>query len=158
MDATSPNAAPLDNGEAAPTVERADLLTGIFGSWPSFHDAEVVRLSLDRRGADGPILEAQIHVFRMTSKVDSRDFYVLQNHTLATLRFTKVTIRAFEDFNHQNVLFALDIARRDPGAIEGLGFEVRMQSSYGLQAWFSCERVIVDAAVPWEPAPSDGSS
>lgn len=40
-------------------VHNAEALTQIFGHWPSFHDAEVVAMSLDRVGDDGPSLEAR---------------------------------------------------------------------------------------------------
>jgi hypothetical protein len=53
-----------------PLVENAAALTKIFGKWPTFHDAEVLRIVLDRAGDDGPTIEAQIHVFAMTSRVD----------------------------------------------------------------------------------------
>jgi len=37
-------------------VKNADVLINIFGYWPSFHDAEVLTMRLDRAGADGPSL------------------------------------------------------------------------------------------------------
>jgi hypothetical protein len=37
-----------------PLVENAAALTKIFGKWPTFHDAEVLRIVLDRAGDDGP--------------------------------------------------------------------------------------------------------
>ncbi len=39
----------------------ADRLASRFGGWPSFHDAEVVRLMLDRNGANGPTAEMLVH-------------------------------------------------------------------------------------------------
>lgn len=38
-----------------PVIAGAELLTSLFGAWPSFHDAEVLRLALDR-GADPSLL------------------------------------------------------------------------------------------------------
>jgi hypothetical protein len=35
-------------------VENAEILTGIFGRWPSFHDAEVLSLYLDRQARMAP--------------------------------------------------------------------------------------------------------
>jgi hypothetical protein len=53
-------------------IERAAELEEVFGQWPSFHDAEVLALRLDR-GDDstdpqsmGPRLEADIYVFELT--------------------------------------------------------------------------------------------
>lgn len=53
-------------------VENAAALEAIFGRWPSFHDAEVLRVALDRSGDDGPTLELVVHVFVMTGEVDAR--------------------------------------------------------------------------------------
>lgn len=61
-----------------PTIENQELVTEIFGEWPSFHDAEVVSLRLDRQGEgggeDGPTLDAAIHVWRTTEEVDPRGY------------------------------------------------------------------------------------
>jgi len=51
-----------------------EALTNIFGYWPSFHDAEVTQVRLDRGEGVGPAgettnptLEADIHVFEMSA-------------------------------------------------------------------------------------------
>ncbi len=45
-------------------IAGAERVLDIFGAWPSFHDAEVLSLRLDRSGlSGGPELEAEIHVF-----------------------------------------------------------------------------------------------
>ncbi len=126
-----------------PTIEDSDKVTRIFGEWPSFHDAEVVRLVLDRSGPEGPTLEAQIHVFAATSEVDATGHYVLKNHTLVTLRFTEVALENLQWFNKQNVLFELAIVDIDPDAHEGRRLRVEFPSSYGLAAVFECKRAIV---------------
>ena len=63
------------------TFENSSALESIFGRWPSFHDAEMLRVVLDRSGDEGPTLEAVIRVFEMTSDVDPKGYYVLKNHT-----------------------------------------------------------------------------
>jgi hypothetical protein len=43
-------------------IDNHELLTRIFGKWPSFHDAEVLSLRLERSGNshdDGPVLEGR---------------------------------------------------------------------------------------------------
>jgi hypothetical protein len=49
-------------------IENSHLLTDIFGRWPSFHDAELLRMTLGRGEAQSfsPYLQATIHVFEMT--------------------------------------------------------------------------------------------
>ena len=97
----------MESGDPADFVENAKALTEIFGGWPSFHDAEVVQVRLDRSGPGGPAVEARIHVFERTDQVTPTGYYVLVNHTLVTLRFTDVSGCRMEGFNHQNVLSEL---------------------------------------------------
>jgi hypothetical protein len=49
-------------------IEGAERLTQIFGRWPSFHDAEVLRVRLDHEAELGAALEADIQ--RMFDIVD----------------------------------------------------------------------------------------
>jgi hypothetical protein len=137
-------------------VENAALLESIFGRWPSFHDAEVLRVVLDRSGDDGPTLEATIHVFEMTSDVDAKGFYVLKNHTEVTLRFTSVGLKRLQWFNHQNVLSSFEISEIDSTQHDGRRLHVEMPSSYGLEADFACKRAIVASVRPFEPSNESG--
>jgi hypothetical protein len=123
--------------------ENATQLESIFGRWPSFHDAEVLRLSLDRSGEDGPTLDVVIHVFEMTSEVDAKGFYILKKHTEVTFRFTHIVLLQMQWFNDQNVLSSLEVAELDATANEGRRFRVAMRSSWGLEAEFECQRAIV---------------
>jgi len=55
-------------------ITGADQVTSIFGHWPSFHDAEVIRLELVRGDpfVCGPVLLADIHVsFRRDRPVET---------------------------------------------------------------------------------------
>lgn len=133
-------------------IENAGSLELVFGGWPSFHDAEVLRVVLDRSGEDGPTLEAAIHVFEMTSEIDSRGYYVLRHHTEVVLRFTGVVLSRLQWFNHQNVLSSLEISELDPRDREGRAFRVEMPSSYGLEAEFDCKRAVVASVRPYGPA------
>lgn len=132
-------------------IENAGSLESVFGQWPSFHDAEVLRVVLDRSGEDGP-LEAIIHVFEMTSEVDSKGFYVLTKHTEVVFRFAGVVLSRLQWFNHQNVLESLEIGELDATKHEGMYLHVEMSSSYGLEAEFDCKRAIVASVRPYRPA------
>ena len=132
-----------------PTIEHAEKLTHIFGEWPSFHDAEVVCLILDRSGPEAPTLEAQIHVFAVTSDLDATGHYVLANHTLITLRFTEVALLGLDGFNRQNVLFELLITDLAPSTHDGRRLLVKMDASYGIGAAFECVRAVVTDVRPY---------
>lgn len=129
-----------------PNIKNCEQLTLIFGCWPSFHDAEVIWFRLDRRATtlgDGPTVETLIHVFEMTNEVDKNGYYVLQNHVLVNLRFSRVMQPILSDFNHQNVLHGLGIEDIRQRQLESLNFIVSFGSSFGLEASFQCEAVEV---------------
>jgi len=64
-------------------IDNARALTDVFGRWPSFHDAEIHRIRLDRGIAGPPSLEADVNVFEITSDVTPSGYYALKNHTLS---------------------------------------------------------------------------
>jgi hypothetical protein len=109
------------------------------GGWPSFHDSEVVRFTLDRGGEYGPSLDAEIHVFDMTSEVDAKGYFVLRKRSVVTFRFEGVSNSRFDGFNQQNVLRGLWVERIDPAANEGMELRVAMPSIYGVDTSFDCK-------------------
>lgn len=127
-------------------IRNRELLTNIFGQWPSFHDAEVLRVELDR---DCCTLVAQIYVFRMTNTVDLDGYYVLENKTTVAMKFTGVVDLEMRWFNHQNVLWALEIIDIRSQQLERINFEVSFPSSYGLEAQFKCESIEVVSVQPY---------
>lgn len=129
--------------------EDSATLEAVFGGWPSFHDAEVLRIHLDRFGPGGPTLDVVIHVFEMTNEVDAKGFYVLKNHTEVTLRFVGISGLKLEGFNHQNVLWDLEVLQIAAPASDGQRLQVSMPSSYGMDAEFECDRAIVADVRPF---------
>ncbi|SRR6266478_1917961 len=128
-----------------------EKLFAIFGYWPSFHDAEVIWLKLDRRKNDqglGPTLETQVHAFEMTKEVDEKGFYVLRHHVLVHFRFQDVVDLSLEGFNHQNTLFGLEIFDLTERQLEHIFFQVRFNSSYGMGASFQCHSIEVVEVSP----------
>jgi hypothetical protein len=134
----------------------AELLTRIFGRWPSFHDAEVVRLSLERTAdfVAGPACEIDVHVFEMTPELDEQNHYVLRHHTLVTFRLEGLGESELGGFNNQNVLADLHIGALDRPPGDALKYELVLDPSYGVSARFACESVTVIAARAWNPETS----
>jgi hypothetical protein len=132
-------------------VLQAESLSRVFGEWPSFHDAEIVWIRMDRGPA--PSLEAAFHLFRMTKDVDERGYYVLRNHTLAVIRFGNIILRELKWFNHQNSIDGLEIG---PG--KERRFAVEFPSNWGCDADFECDQIEVLSVEPYdaERGRSDG--
>lgn len=121
-----------------PKIENSELLEKIYGRWPSFHDAEIHELKLSRIGiTTGPILDLVVYVFQTTREIDDKGYFKTINNYLVTIRFEKIENLKLEDFNHQNVLWDLDI--EDNNKV----FKVNMETSYGCWGSFICEKIKV---------------
>ena len=133
-------------------IKNSESLTALFGRWPSFHDAEIHSIFLDRGGEAGPLLEAKIHVFEMTKEVDARRRYVLKNHTLVTFRFSRVVMGEIKWFNQQNVISHLGIDDVESERDGRRNFKISIGSFNGCEASFRCEEVAITSVEPFAPA------
>jgi len=137
-------------------IPGAEKLVAVFGYWPSFHDAEVLWLRLDRRpqgdGFYGPTLEALIHAFEMTSEVGSDGHYVLRHHVLVQFRFWDVVELQLEGFNFQNALMGLTLTDLRDQQMEHVRWVARLDSTFGVDASFQCYEVEVVSVVPCNKA------
>ena len=132
-------------------IEGVELLTNIFGRFPSFHDAEIISLKLDRGNFETlATLDLTIHVFEMTSEI-IENRYVLKNHTLVTFQFQEVVELELEGFDHQNVLQDLSIIDIRHRQLERIKFEVTIPGITGLDGKFMCRTIKILAAVPFNP-------
>jgi hypothetical protein len=141
-------------------IEGSDSLTGIFGYWPSFHDAEVIDLHVwrgdalvERSRPRFPVLTTKVHLWELTNEIDARGYYVLRHHTLATLRFHDVLDLQMKGFAHQNVIFGLSIIpqERSEGPWKRV-FAVQFEPVSEFELTFQCSRVEVLDAIPWTQA------
>lgn len=89
-----------------------DLIAWFDGHVPSFHDAEIVELVLDRIESR---CRLKIHVFRTTPDLDNEGYFVSEKHVVVTLQLTHVTNLKLEDYNHQNVIDGLGLIRKTNG-------------------------------------------
>ena len=140
-----------------PAIDGAELLVDRFGSWPSFHDAEVLWIRLDRRNGlqvQGPTVEMLLHVFEMTSEITEDGYYRLKNHSQVHFRFEHVTELQIADFNHQNAIFGLTIVDETGTGWENKHYKVTFDSLYGVSGTFNCIRPEI---VSVSPCNADGA-
>src|SRR5258707_11285980 len=120
----------------------AEKITLWFGGWPTFHDAEVLNLRLDR---NGPVLTVSIFTFLVNrSATDERGYYRRTHSCIVTLSCHDVHDLSIEDFNLQNVIQEL-IIREDDDEVE-----VVFAGIYGLSARLRCSVIAVDNLAPVE--------
>lgn len=122
-------------------IRGAEQLIAVFGYWPSFHDAEVLRVALSREGTGvdhrSPWLELDVYAYDTDGTLTPDGYYRLTNEVIVSFRFHGVDAVKLEDFNGQNVLWELTIAPAvDPDGEPVL--EVELPSTYGLAGSFRC--------------------
>lgn len=100
--------------DPAPFIENSNKITDIFGDWPTFHDAWILKLDLSVAGGEpwvagsvSPTLDMLVHVFEMTGEVTKEGFLVQRNHTLVGLQFRNVEGLSLSNFSYQNAIFEL---------------------------------------------------
>ena len=137
-------------------VRHAERLLDAFGYWHSFHDAEVHRAVLDRRGADErPSVTLRVNVYDSSGAVDERGYYDVRVNVMVTLRVTDVEALELSDLGVQNVVNELRLEQQAAGRIA-----VELAPCFGLNGVFTCSAVEVLDVSPYvrpgaPPPPSD---
>jgi hypothetical protein len=100
-----------------------------FGAWPSFHDAEILQLCLDRAGQSF----LKVLTWQRTRDVDERGFYIQKKHAVVVFLLDGVRDVSLDGFNHQNVIFGLDVETT------GTGVKLTMDPCFGLSGSIEAE-------------------
>ena len=132
----------MDTSKLLENVPGAQELFDWFSYWPSFHDAEVLSLSLNRAGESC----LKVHTFRMTDALSPSGHYISDKHIIVSILMEEITGLNLDDFNHQNVLSCLVVAIDDDGV------ELTLGGCYGLQGRIRCKsiRVLIERGMPVE--------
>ena len=126
----------------------ADLIDW-FGHVPSFHDAEIVELSLHRRAPS----TLRIHTWITRPEVDQRGSYIQDKHVVVAFRLEGIMDLQLDGFSHQNVISKL-ILRRAPDRPERQphywldpspdDLEIELEPCVGLDGRIRCRKVRID--------------
>ena len=129
-------------------IANAESLLEVFGYWPSFHDAEVTELRLERTGkGPGPSATITIHVFEMTNEVKPDGYFLCHKHSLVTLACSGIEELSLDGFNHQNALSGLLIEECAPNG----RLRVTLDNAYGVDGVLVCNELSVQSVVPGIP-------
>ena len=134
-------------------IRGSQLLTNVFGHWPSFLAAEVISFELgqDAAGVGEPSIRSKIYLLEMPRDIDAKVVPVPRNGVNATFLFAGIDELSVAGFNQQNALrelFVRDISSRQ---MEKLKFDVHFDSSFGLEARFKCRSIEVESVEPAGP-------
>lgn len=120
-------------------LEDEHLVLDAYGDWPSFHDAEILWLHLDRnisceKEFGTPSIRFALHGWEMTSEIDENGYYILRKHRIVEFQFDGLGGMAVDGFNHQNAIFGLRISRVDEDRPERI--RVEFEPAHGLAGSF----------------------
>lgn len=131
--------------EAHRDIQGAGALIEWFGYWPSFHDAEVLSVELNRSGTS----RIRIHTWEMSREVDDKGFHVPRKSVVVTFVMDDLNQVRVEGFNHQNVLMGLAVTRT------GNGLRLSFNDSFGMMGAITAGVVKIEMA---PGLPADGRS
>ena len=121
-------------------VPGAAEITNWFGYWPTFHDAEVVSIELNRSGTS----IIKVHAFATSKRLDPRGHFATQNHAIVSFLLDDIRELQLNGFNHQNVIFRLDLNKHAEG------YEIVLVGCYGIEGRIVARRIQVafEAGIP----------
>jgi hypothetical protein len=119
--------------EVTDEVPGTPELINWFGYWPSFHDAEVLDLKLDRTGRS----TVRVHTWEMTDQVNSQGFFITTKHVIVSFAFDGVTDLHLKGFSGQNVISGLILRQI------GENYELTLEPCYGLEGTITGHHVQV---------------
>jgi hypothetical protein len=136
-------------------VEGSEKVLERLGSWPDFHDAECMEITLRRskdEGTIGPTLIARFHLrtFSGSSHTTEAQEEKEESYTL-TLKFLGVERLMLEEFNYQNVINGLDLEELKPVRQSAPGIRVTIQPGFGVGGSFNCHQIKVVGLEPFVP-------
>ena len=129
-----------------------------FGCWPSFHDAEILSILLDRKkgeGLCGPTATIKIHAFIMTDEVDEHGYCKTINHAVVAFYFTDVV--QFElkyGFGNQKSMSSLWVEDIRKDQMENIDFSVSIGTTSNAEVGFRCSGIEVLSVEPGIPEDS----
>ena len=129
----------------APDIPGAADVVAWFGYWPSFHDAEVLSITLDRSESSRIV----VHTWNRTDEVGARGYYVVDKHAIVTFGLEDflldregITNSQIDGFSKQNVLSSLTVRK----TLEGCDLIL----NYAVSASISARRLWVELS-PGKP-------
>ncbi|MCM8813407.1 MAG: immunity 50 family protein [Candidatus Omnitrophica bacterium] len=116
-------------------IKNSTPVVEYFGKWPSFHDAEITKIEINREGI---LLKILFYLFIMSKNIDSRGHYVLEKKSYIEMQFSGIEELKLFDFNVQNVIAGLIIK----SAAGGKKY-IEIEPCYGLYGSFMCRDIEV---------------
>ena len=108
-----------------PNISGADAVVAWFGKWPTFHDAEVLTVHIDRELKRSFV---RVRAFTRSNRTDAHGHFLRERDALVVFEFTGIRLVDLhgEDADVQNVIGGLRIDEIDNG------YRIQLSPCYGL--------------------------
>ena len=126
--------------DVRPLIGNHEKLTEFFGCWPSFHDAEVLSLELNRSGQS----RLRVYTFKATPPLENQSAYTLTKHVVVTFVMEGISELQLDGFSGQNVISSLVVSRTPEGR-----YCLRLGECYGLSGTLVADQMRLE----FEPGP-----
>lgn len=149
----------IPSPDALESIPGGPELLAWFGRVPSFHDAEIISLHLNRTGPS----TLSIQTWEITDTVDSKGFYALEKQAVVTFTLEEIENLELEGFTHQNIVGGLKLnrieaktpslgmPRTQPSRPQPDLYEIILHPCYGLSGSIRAQQVSI-ALTPIELA------
>jgi hypothetical protein len=133
--------------DPSPFIEDSHKLIEVIGEWPSFDDAELISLTLDRTDGSPHKLDSNSPTLSMKVRLVESGYY------LSEIRFNRVCNLELAGFRHQNeiqeIVFEQLPARTDSrGSYTPAGISAEIIAHCGLQGRFEFQSGVVLSIAP----------
>jgi hypothetical protein len=118
-----------------PEIPGAEAVVAWFGHWPSFHNAEVLSVVINRSG----VSMIRIHTWNVSARADRRGHFVREREAIVVFEFAGIkSLRLHgEDAKGQDPVHANGIERTDQG------YRFEFAPSFGLAGELTVEQIAV---------------
>ena len=127
-------------------IDGSEYVFKIYEKWPSFHDAEIISLNLDRaksEGSYGPTVIVEIHYFEITNEVVNNHYKTVKHNIIKLSFYDVVEFELDHGFGQQNPLSGITIIdiRRDQ--LENIHYKVSFDAHMNCDLRFKCSTIKV---------------
>ena len=132
----------------AENIAGTEMVVAALGYWPTFHDAEVISFTAERAlpfKFGFTVVRLAVHVRRYETIGEGTARYeqVLRKSVLVRFLFNGACELELSDFNHQNVINAISVARVE--GIEAAPLLVDIESIWGFGGSLRCSSASIEA-------------
>jgi Immunity protein 50 len=126
----------------------SDSVISLLGYWPSFHDAEVISFFAERAAEvtkNSTVAKLCVHVRTYVSHAAGTAQYkqILKSSVLVNFIFQGARTFELSDFNHQNVINAIEVTETSENGSPALIVEI--ESIWGFGGTLVCDGILVSA-------------